>query len=349
MSPKDKCREPMDLNEWLVVGDRGHLKLAIVVEGERLPVREKAKGELTRDNWGFMARTKQSAKRSVGGTAPVGALQAKARTTAVRQSYRVASKKTEKSKYSEDGRALGQSTHDTAFYRCVGDVFEPYFDKPVHLESPHHFAQCPRANTSPVFILQLRLRSLREEGSVANTLYHALQAYFPDNHAGNLRYVDIPFDLNTTADARKHTRTISEVVQALAGSPHARVLLFVYTHSHDTYGTLYFGTNLASQSVRNWFDILIPDTVRAVLRGHDTSCFMLCCGALLKTPEAYADLKEHFVSLAFGRLVAFEASQFQAALTVSFFIGYTQKFIIENIHFSDMQFGDLLAQAIPSP
>ncbi|CDO75902.1 hypothetical protein BN946_scf184768.g4 [Trametes cinnabarina] len=233
-----------------------------------------------------------------------------------------------------------------AFYIEVNKKFTPYFANPVNLTTEYHISQSARVNTSPIFILHLRLECLEEEGSVASVFFHALKPYFANEDTIHLHYADVPFNLNTDSDAEKHRRLITTVVEPLSHQGKARVLVFVYTHSHDVHGTLYYGTNLASQTVDNWFDVLFPPDVRDVLRVHDTSLFMLCCGALVNTTQSYQALKGNCATLQIRRLIAFEASHFQAALTVSFFLGYAQKFLIENVTFADMHLADLLWQSL---
>ncbi|KAI0356812.1 hypothetical protein OH77DRAFT_1423029 [Trametes cingulata] len=80
-----------------------------------------------------------------------------------------------------------------------------------------------------------------------------------------------------------------------------------------------------------------------MMRAHSTQLFMLCCGALVNTPEAFRSLKDNFETLGIPRLLAFGAAGLQAALTVAFFINFVQKILIENVNFTDAQLGNLLS------
>ncbi|KAI0353429.1 hypothetical protein OH77DRAFT_1591419 [Trametes cingulata] len=138
---------------------------------------------------------------------------------------------------------------------------------------------------------------------------------------------------------------ILEVLGPLADIQHARVLIFVYTHLHDSTGVPFFGANLAAHDLRNWFDVLIPEGVRPWLRKHDTSLFMLCCGSLVTSETAYAELKAQCLRLHITRLLAFQAQAFQAAFATSFFVGYALRFLVEGFSFNDTQIGNVLAQS----
>lgn len=193
---------------------------------------------------------------------------------------------------------------------------------------PYHVGHHARVYTSsPVGIILFRLRTLPGEGSVPRVVHEAMKPYFVDEEAGNLIYREVVFDLNSDEDVVKHNAAIMEALAIFSRYVIAkvlremeltcssfeggRILLFVYTHADEETGTLFFGANLAAQTLRNvshslhssaiqlttvisqWFDVLIPEEARTILRAHSTTLFMLCCGALVASDAAYEELKAH--------------------------------------------------------
>ncbi|KAI0353448.1 hypothetical protein OH77DRAFT_1512802 [Trametes cingulata] len=231
-----------------------------------------------------------------------------------------------------------------AFYHDE-DATTPYLPEPAELMVPYQVGQHTRVDTSWLWIIHLRLRTLRGPGSVTRVVHEALKACFVDDEEAFLVYHEIEFDLNSDADGEAHRKEIMRVLGPLAELSNARVMVFVYTHSHETTGVPFFGANLAAYDMRNWFDILIPEDVRPWLRMHDTTLFMLCCGSIIASAPAYAQLKAHCESLQVTRLLAFQAGAFQAALATSFFIGYMLRFVLEGVTFSEVQLGNVLAQS----
>ncbi|KAI0357037.1 hypothetical protein OH77DRAFT_1588880 [Trametes cingulata] len=232
----------------------------------------------------------------------------------------------------------------TAFY-VDDETTKPFLPQPVQLHVPYQVAQHARVKTNWLWIVHLRLSTLRGPGSVASMVHQGLRAYFVDDEEAYLVYHEIEFDLNTDADAEQHRKQIARILRPLADIPDARVMLFVYTHSHDTTGVPFFGAELAAHDVQNWFDVLIPEEVRPWLRKHDTTLCMLCCGAVVASETAYTQLKSHCEHLRVTRLLAFQAPAFQAALAAHFFVGYTLRFVIEGASFNEVQFGNVLAQS----
>ncbi|KAI0371631.1 hypothetical protein BV20DRAFT_978667 [Pilatotrama ljubarskyi] len=205
----------------------------------------------------------------------------------------------------------------TAFYDENNPTHQP---QPVRLQVPYQVAQHARLNTNWLWIVHLRLSSLREPGSVAKLVYEGLRGYFVDDEERYLVYHDIEFNLNTDADAEEHRNIIMRALGPLADIPDARIMIYVYTHSHDTTGVPFFGVNLAASDIHNWFDVLIPQEVRTWLQKHDTTLFMLCCGAIITSKTSYAELRA-------------QCEKYYFFLTIS------------GLSFNDVQFGNVLAQS----
>lgn len=87
---------------------------------------------------------------------------------------------------------------------------------PVRVSVPFYVSHHARVNTSLFMIFQLRLRTLRGEGSIARVVHEAMKPYFVEEEEGNLIYREVEFDLNTDDDAAQHQCTIMEALAPLA-------------------------------------------------------------------------------------------------------------------------------------
>ncbi|KAI0351712.1 hypothetical protein OH77DRAFT_1592597 [Trametes cingulata] len=243
-------------------------------------------------------------------------------------------------------KAGAQPVPYQGFYDVMDGTRMAYIQGGLTLSVPYSFGQHARVNTRPVAVVHLHLESLADSGSVARVVYESMKEYFVEEQSKRLRYFDIPYNLNNNVQGLRHQAKITKELSYLRNERSARVLVFIYTHSHSQTGMLYYGNDVAAQSLTNWFDVLLPEDVRALFRMHTTSVFMLCCGALVKTPAALAALRSNFASLRIPRLLAFEAAAFQAAHTIPFFVTFVEKIIFENVNFSDVQMSNLLAHSL---
>ena len=69
--------------------------------------------------------------------------------------------------------------------------------------------QHARVITTPLVIVHIRLASLADLGSPARVAHAALQGYYLPPHTDNLVYIDAPYDIHSTEDARRY-RTKTE-------------------------------------------------------------------------------------------------------------------------------------------
>ncbi|KAI0819175.1 hypothetical protein BC628DRAFT_1342390 [Trametes gibbosa] len=183
-------------------------------------------------------------------------------------------------------------------------------------------------------------------GIVPQVLYEAMKPYLVEEEEGNLIYKEVEFDLNTNEDVDVHPEQIMAALGPLASIPRVWMLVFVYTHTNEETRTLFFGTNLAVQTVCNWFDVLLPEDAHSLLMKHDTIMSMLCCGVLGKVVTAYEELKTHCLSLLITHCLVFEAGAFQATFATPFFLAYAHKFLLKNVHFDEHQLRNVVAQSM---
>ena len=135
----------------------------------------------------------------------------------------------------------------------------------MKLDTPSTRPQHSRVDTRPLIILNIRLATLRERSSPAKLVYNLLTPWFDGPARECLRYIDLPFNVRQEDQApkfrarvNKHLNNLGKYVVQMAFSAvtdtlqrltNARIVVFVYTHSHDHTGDLYYGDHYSSPSV----------------------------------------------------------------------------------------------------
>ena len=156
-----------------------------------------------------------------------------------------------------------------ALYKRGGENPEPYLDKFVTLSAPRRRPIHARCDTDPIIIIQIRLACLPDAGTPAQVVYSVLKAYFPGDQRGKLIYIDVPYNITCVEDAEHHRASFDDALKVLdrcvgpccicrrrsltvpGGYRFAsgRILAFIYTHSEDTSGDLFWAKGVASDSL----------------------------------------------------------------------------------------------------
>ncbi|KAI0710768.1 hypothetical protein C8Q76DRAFT_694785 [Earliella scabrosa] len=206
--------------------------------------------------------------------------------------------------------------------------------------------QHARVNTTPLVIVHVRLATLDDRGSPARVVEAALQAYFTGSRARDLIYVDAPYNFTCVEDADGFKATTDRQLALLERYERARVLLFIYTHSEDLSGDLFYGEHAASMSLEEWFNDTICQKLQTAGQRHEVTMVLLCCGSLVAKPGKLNDLKLIGERMHVQRVLAFGAVAVQAALSVPFFIAFVHKVYIEGSRFDRTHIGELLASSV---
>ncbi len=75
--------------------------------------------------------------------------------------------------------------------------------------------QHQRVNTSPVYLLLVRLSELATEGCAARAVYNILRPYFVDEQKNNLVFEEVVFDLETDAARAQYRKDIMHAIEGL--------------------------------------------------------------------------------------------------------------------------------------
>ncbi|PIL32939.1 hypothetical protein GSI_05057 [Ganoderma sinense ZZ0214-1] len=221
----------------------------------------------------------------------------------------------------------------------------PYLPNWIRLDMTSTRPQHSRVDTSPIIIINFRLNSLRERSSPAKLVHGLITPWFDGPARRYLRYIDIPFNLPNLTDAElAEMRTTP--VQTLLNN--ARIFMFLYTHSHDQFGDLYYGDNFSSVSVEEWCNNMLPPKLIQIASAGNNQLYvgLLACGALIMQERARTELKamltKHRVSHAFG----FSTKALQPSLTSLFFYNFIHQVLIEGMPLTHGTMATRLKQAV---
>jgi hypothetical protein len=78
-----------------------------------------------------------------------------------------------------------------------------------------------------------------------------------------------------------------------------------------------------------FIDTLFPAPLVAYIKPKQTTLFFLSCGALVSDQENFKGLLQSVQNLSFNDMVSFTAPELHATLTVSFFVDFTQRVLVE--------------------
>ncbi|TBU36586.1 hypothetical protein BD309DRAFT_713925 [Dichomitus squalens] len=228
------------------------------------------------------------------------------------------------------------------YYGTTNAYFPKWIDVDITNSRPQH----ARVDTQPIVICSIRLASLDDAGSPARVMYTALEPYFQLGPGCPLRYIDIPFDLETVQDAIRYRAAWDKEIGKLGLLTNARILLFIYTHSHEETGDLFFAREGCSDSISDWWDQLVSKRLRGLGEKNHLTIIMLACGALLDNKRTKLGLKMAAESMNAQRVIAFAAKAVQAVLTAPFFLVFAHRVLLEGIYMPDKAIIYLLDQSL---
>ncbi|KAI0362924.1 hypothetical protein BV20DRAFT_1058514 [Pilatotrama ljubarskyi] len=104
---------------------------------------------------------------------------------------------------------------DPAFYRKVHGVRQPRLEHGMDIYSQFQLGYHARTKAAPLLILEVRLQSIRAEGTAGRVVHEALKPYFVDESHGNLVYREVVFNMNDSSDVAAHIEVMADAVSLL--------------------------------------------------------------------------------------------------------------------------------------
>ncbi|KAI0746120.1 hypothetical protein C8Q76DRAFT_790416 [Earliella scabrosa] len=228
-------------------------------------------------------------------------------------------------------------------YHDVSGQRVPYFPNGITIEGDAFRPNQARVNTAPVVVVHIRLSSLNAAGTPAPVVHTTLEGYFVGKKAGDLVYVDAPYNITSVEESQEFKTALDRALAVVDRFERARILVFIYTHSEAGSGDLFYAHQVSSC---DWWDDIIPAKLKSAGQQHDVTVALLCCGGLLNTPGKFDAFMGCCMRMKVRTLIAFGASAVQAVLASPFFVAYIHKVYIEGVILDQSHIADMLTSAL---
>ncbi|KAH6919056.1 hypothetical protein BKA70DRAFT_1417053 [Coprinopsis sp. MPI-PUGE-AT-0042] len=217
-------------------------------------------------------------------------------------------------------------------YICIRcwDSDEPY---PHEITGEHAVrTSVPRLNFSKTAIISFVLGGSDEFGDPTKAAFEALASYL----RGNVVLFEIVFDFTSKAGVKK---SIEQLVEELNSHDHQdinRFLVSINSHSDPARGDIHTSpNNKASAPLGELLAFLLPPQLRAILkRGSSQNSsnifFLHSCGSVVRLSQPRNDLKVLASSQLFNEVVAFDQEHLQPALAYGFMTDACRSYFVYN-------------------
>ncbi|RPD67677.1 hypothetical protein L226DRAFT_577046, partial [Lentinus tigrinus ALCF2SS1-7] len=240
------------------------------------------------------------------------------------------------------GKDEGKRKPYSGLYRKHEGALVPFRDEPLRVVAPAHRPPQSRVNTAPIVIVHIRLAEFADAGSPARAMHTVLDPYYRTTRPEKLVYIDAPYSFDTAEDASEFRKGLNKELSVLTKLPGARVMVFIFTHSEETSGDLFWKTGESSDSLEEWWGNVIPDRLMKAGANHEVNLAMLACGSLVQSTTQRDKLKHLAERMQVKRVIAFGASAVQACFTGSFFMSFATSVLIEGVVLDNTHLARLL-------
>jgi len=196
-----------------------------------------------------------------------------------------------------------------------------------------------RANT--IAIIHLVLKDIPTAGTPAPVVYEYLRAFYKEN---KIVFKEVVFNVDTLEDEKAQKKFMKTLAAELQKLPCKLILFYITTHGEQERGDLSCCTSWAV-TVKDFFEAVVTEPMRKLLRTKYVMCFMLVCGGLVGHSESSSDLKAIFKSYNFRHLFAFTVPSLIPTLLCSLFLDLVQRVVVEG--HSIVTFIDELVRTAP--
>ncbi|RPD59555.1 hypothetical protein L227DRAFT_611791 [Lentinus tigrinus ALCF2SS1-6] len=246
------------------------------------------------------------------------------------------------SMHAPDVKEQGKHKPYWGLYRKHEGGLLPWLAEPLRVEAPAHRAPHSRVNTAPIVIIHIRLADFADAGSPARATQTFLDPYYRTTRPDKLVYIDAPYCFDTVDDATSFRNGLTKKLGVLDQLPGARVLVFIFTHSEETSGDLFWTPSESSDSLQEWWAQVIPPALMTAGAKHEVTLAMLACGSLVQSPTQRQTLKSLAERMQVERVFAFGASAVLACFTGSFFMSFASSVLIAGMVVDDAHLARLL-------
>ncbi|KDQ49864.1 hypothetical protein JAAARDRAFT_200449 [Jaapia argillacea MUCL 33604] len=301
-----------------------------------------------------MARTKQTPRKSTGGSAPKKSiLGSAAKLPAVRPGTRQSKstsplpppkvQETYCALCSNGGQLFDYELEKLSFLcpAChqrdstkrpgpyVGlycDDDQPFLKEGLKVSAKKVTTLGSRVSNEPLAVIILALHGLSIRGSPYDVALTQLRNYYGANDT--LVAHEIVFDLvGGNAVVSAHIKKMRAVVKNLKKQSIRKAIVLILTHANDENGLPFFETN-GHCSFKEFFDFVIGDDLISLAKSWDTTWFLLTCGPMMTAGTSRTDLISEAQQRGIERIIGVGIAGFFPCMLNSFMIAFIDHIII---------------------
>ncbi|GBE86306.1 hypothetical protein SCP_0901850 [Sparassis crispa] len=136
-----------------------------------------------------------------------------------------------------------------------------------------------------------------------------------------------------------------EISQTASYKP-TRMLILIYTHSHDDTGDLFYSSHWVG-TIDTFFKFVVCEDLMALSREVLTTFALLACGSVVSKAAPGEDLVTVCTRYKLPRVLAFTAPVLSSISAAPFFFGFVRRVFIEGATVGDLLMSELLASSGP--
>ncbi|KAL6298892.1 hypothetical protein BKA93DRAFT_753804 [Sparassis latifolia] len=142
-------------------------------------------------------------------------------------------------------------------------------------------------------------------GTIANLVEEYLRAYYIDRREF-LNWLDVIFDLEGSEATEGHRLHMLDIVSKIRSYKPTRMLILIYTHSHDDTGDLFYSSHWVG-TIDTFFKFVVCEDLMALSREVPTTFALLACGSVVSKAAPGEDLVTVCTRYKLPRVLAFTA------------------------------------------
>ncbi|KAG1764498.1 hypothetical protein EV702DRAFT_1051327 [Suillus placidus] len=202
-------------------------------------------------------------------------------------------------------------------------------------------------SAAPVIFIHLVLVDFETTASPFLFAHSFLQPYFT---SGGCEYHEIAYDI--ISDVHAYRKAVHQTLKALKNSfVWERVVVAISTHTDNDEGDPFAGYSYdgnlkcyGGTATDDFLDIVLSPWQSLLDHGDESYLWLFCCGSIVNNSNSFAVLQRAVVRHKLSATIAFTARRFQPSFASHLLLAFTEQVVVEHCPIQ-LAFGDMLAQS----
>ncbi|KAG1849745.1 hypothetical protein F4604DRAFT_1934773 [Suillus subluteus] len=193
-----------------------------------------------------------------------------------------------------------------------------------------------------------RFLPINMAGSPLEFAHSFLKPYYTGD---GIKYLDVYYDIGSDAKAAPYCSKVRNIIKGLKNSfVWERVVISISTHTDEDFGDPFIGyedgdtNNYLSTLVDDFLEIILQPWQTIIDHTQESYLWMLCCSSLVNNSDSFHGLQEAVVQHKLTGTITFNAPCFQPSFALHLLISFTERVLIGWCPLR-LAFKDMLAQS----